>query len=154
MAWERSFEAKVLKIREKELKYQQLNYTIEVSLLVRRYSLSFLCRRRWAILVDSLERYLVRSFSCQTIMLRLKHGITVTIRSASPILVTLVAFWHFTVIRQEILTPSIAFTSVSFAYYLLVENMYTDVTTLDYWRVNLTSISVKMIANATQSFRK
>ena len=31
MAWERSFEAKILKVREKELKYQKLNYTIEVS---------------------------------------------------------------------------------------------------------------------------
>ena len=30
MAWERSFEAKVLKVREKELRYQKLNYTIEV----------------------------------------------------------------------------------------------------------------------------
>ena len=30
MAWERSFEARVLKIRDRELKYQQLNYTIEV----------------------------------------------------------------------------------------------------------------------------
>jgi hypothetical protein len=30
MAWERSFEARVLKIRTKELKYQKLNYTIEV----------------------------------------------------------------------------------------------------------------------------
>ncbi|KZO97554.1 multidrug resistance-associated ABC transporter [Calocera viscosa TUFC12733] len=32
---------------------------------------------------------------------------------ASPVLVTLVSFWHFAVIRQQILTPSIAFTSVS-----------------------------------------
>jgi hypothetical protein len=31
MAWERSFETKVLKVREKELKYQKLNYTMEVS---------------------------------------------------------------------------------------------------------------------------
>lgn len=30
MAWERSFEARVLKIRDRELKYQKLNYTIEV----------------------------------------------------------------------------------------------------------------------------
>jgi hypothetical protein len=30
MAWERSFEAKVMKIREKELKNQRLNYMIEV----------------------------------------------------------------------------------------------------------------------------
>ena len=30
MAWERSFEKKILKIRDKELKYQKLNYVIEV----------------------------------------------------------------------------------------------------------------------------
>ena len=30
MAWERSFEARVLKVREKELKYQKINYTVEV----------------------------------------------------------------------------------------------------------------------------
>lgn len=30
MAWERNFEERVLKIRDRELKYQQLNYTIEV----------------------------------------------------------------------------------------------------------------------------
>ena len=34
MAWERSFEARVLKIRKKELKYQKLNYTIEVRAMV------------------------------------------------------------------------------------------------------------------------
>jgi hypothetical protein len=32
MAWERNFEKRILKIREKELKYQKLNYTIEVCL--------------------------------------------------------------------------------------------------------------------------
>ena len=32
MAWERSFEKRVMKIRAKELKYQKLNYTIEVRL--------------------------------------------------------------------------------------------------------------------------
>ena len=30
MAWERSFEKRVMEIRERELKYQKLNYTIEV----------------------------------------------------------------------------------------------------------------------------
>ena len=30
MAWERNFEKKILKIRDKELKYQKLNYVIEV----------------------------------------------------------------------------------------------------------------------------
>ncbi|KAI0066796.1 multidrug resistance-associated ABC transporter [Artomyces pyxidatus] len=70
MAWERSFEKRVLQIRSKELKYQKLNYAIEV-----------LWNAIW---------------------------------SASPILVTLVAFFHFAVIRKEVLTPSIAFTSVLF----------------------------------------
>jgi len=30
MAWERNFETRVLKVREKELKFQKLNYMIEV----------------------------------------------------------------------------------------------------------------------------
>ena len=30
MAWERSFERKILKIRDKELKHQKLNFAIEV----------------------------------------------------------------------------------------------------------------------------
>jgi hypothetical protein len=42
-------------------------------------------------------------------------------RNASPMVVTLVAFFHFAVIRNQTLTPSVAFTSVglqalSFAY--------------------------------------
>ncbi|ESK87928.1 atp-binding cassette transporter [Moniliophthora roreri MCA 2997] len=69
MAWERSFESRVLKIRARELKYQKLNYTIETC---------------W-------------------------NGIW----NATPILVALVSFFHFTVIRGEELTPSIAFTSIA-----------------------------------------
>ncbi|GJE85249.1 multidrug resistance-associated ABC transporter [Phanerochaete sordida] len=69
MAWERSFEARVLKIRDRELKYQKLNYSIET-----------LWNAIW---------------------------------NGSPILVTLVAFWHFAVYRGQVLTPSIAFTSIS-----------------------------------------
>ncbi|THH26392.1 hypothetical protein EUX98_g7797 [Antrodiella citrinella] len=69
MAWERSFEARVMKVRDRELKYQKLNYTIEV-----------LWNAIW---------------------------------NGSPILVTLVSFWHFTVVRGQTLTPSIAFTSIS-----------------------------------------
>ena len=42
MAWERSFEARVLKVREKELKYQKLNYTIEVSGTLRRFFYSII----------------------------------------------------------------------------------------------------------------
>ncbi|KAI0631359.1 ABC transporter type 1, transmembrane domain-containing protein [Trametes polyzona] len=69
MAWERSFEARVLKVRERELKYQRLNYIIEV-----------LWNAIW---------------------------------NGSPILVTLVSFWHYTVVRKQVLTPSVAFTSIS-----------------------------------------
>ncbi|CCM00229.1 uncharacterized protein FIBRA_02257 [Fibroporia radiculosa] len=69
MAWERSFEERVMKIRARELKFQRLNYNIEI--------------------------------------------VFNTIWNASPILVTLVSFWHFTVVRQQVLTPSIAFTAIS-----------------------------------------
>lgn len=55
MAWERSFEAKILKIREKELKYQKLNYLIEVSL---RSVCEIICSLMVAR-EDALECYLV-----------------------------------------------------------------------------------------------
>lgn len=69
MAWERNFEKRVLGVREKELKFQRLNYIIEV----------------------------------------LWNGIW----NASPMIVTLVAFFHFAVIKNQVLTPSVAFTSVA-----------------------------------------
>ncbi|KAJ7666515.1 P-loop containing nucleoside triphosphate hydrolase protein [Mycena rosella] len=65
MAWERNFEARVMGVREKELRYQKLTFTI-------------------------------------------------TVRNGSPMIVTLVSFWHFAVVRNQTLTPSIAFTSVLF----------------------------------------
>ncbi|KAI6040937.1 P-loop containing nucleoside triphosphate hydrolase protein [Pisolithus marmoratus] len=68
MAWERSFERKVLAVRDKELRYQKLSYMIEV-----------LFNAIW---------------------------------DGSPIFVTIVAFWHFSVVRGQTLTPSIAFTSI------------------------------------------
>ncbi|KAF7343129.1 ATP-dependent bile acid permease [Mycena venus] len=68
MAWERSFETRIMKIRAKELKYQRLNYIIEA-----------LLSGLW---------------------------------NMTPILVTLVSFYHFAVVRGEALTPSIAFTSI------------------------------------------
>ncbi|KAL1665993.1 P-loop containing nucleoside triphosphate hydrolase protein [Schizophyllum commune] len=68
MAWERSFEARVLRVREKELKYQRMNYVIET-----------LWNAIW---------------------------------NGSPILVTLVAFWHYAVLRGQPLGPATAFTSI------------------------------------------
>ena len=44
MAWERSFEARVLKVRDRELKYQKLNYHIEVIFNAIWYG--FFARRR------------------------------------------------------------------------------------------------------------
>lgn len=56
MAWERSFEKRVLTIREKELKYQKLNYTIEVfrSLIASDLGSQSVPR------LDPLERHLER----------------------------------------------------------------------------------------------
>ncbi|KAH8810334.1 multidrug resistance-associated ABC transporter [Flagelloscypha sp. PMI_526] len=68
MAWERSFENRVLKIRDEELKYQKLNYNIETMF----------------------------NF----------------VSATTPIMVTLVSLWHYTVVRGITLTPSVAFTSI------------------------------------------
>ncbi|EIW76959.1 multidrug resistance-associated ABC transporter [Coniophora puteana RWD-64-598 SS2] len=68
MAWERPFESRILRVRERELKYQKLNYWLEV--------------------------------------------IFAAIWDSSPLIVTLVAFWHFSVWRGEPLTPSIAFPTI------------------------------------------
>ncbi|EIW78632.1 multidrug resistance-associated ABC transporter [Coniophora puteana RWD-64-598 SS2] len=68
MAWERPFESRILRVRERELKYQKLNYWLEV--------------------------------------------IFAAIWDSSPLIVTLVAFWHFSVWRGEALTPSIAFPTI------------------------------------------
>lgn len=56
MAWERSFEKRVLAIREKELKYQKLNYTIEVC------STGVYCRHTYLSNLDLMECYLVLHF--------------------------------------------------------------------------------------------
>ena len=58
MAWERNFEERVLKVRDRELKYQQLNYAIEVRSL---YLLSTVYADSAHVFIGSLERYLVRS---------------------------------------------------------------------------------------------
>ncbi|TFK22452.1 ATP-binding cassette transporter [Coprinopsis marcescibilis] len=68
MAWERSFEKRILTIRERELGFQKLHYRIE------------------------------------TVWNALWNG--------SPIIVTLVTFWHYAIVRGQPLTPSIAFTSI------------------------------------------
>ncbi|KIM26711.1 hypothetical protein M408DRAFT_330465 [Serendipita vermifera MAFF 305830] len=69
MAWERMFEKRIMKVRDRELSYQWRNYVIET-----------LFNSTWQL---------------------------------SPILVTVVAFWHFAVVRQLPLTPSVAFTSLT-----------------------------------------
>ncbi|KAG8803549.1 hypothetical protein FRC16_004675 [Serendipita sp. 398] len=69
MAWERSFEKRVLKVRDKELSHQWRNYVIET-----------LFNATWQF---------------------------------SPIVTTVIAFWHYTVIRAIPLTPSIAFTALT-----------------------------------------
>ncbi|KAF8707606.1 Multidrug resistance-associated ABC transporter, partial [Rhizoctonia solani] len=75
MAWERSFEGRVLKIRERELMHQKRNYLIET-----------LFNAIWNSTPVILN--CVRPLAC-------------------------VSFFHFAVIRKEVLTPSIAFTSLT-----------------------------------------
>lgn len=58
MAWERSFEARVLKIRENELKYQRLNYIIEVRTLYP-LPLSFIDLTFEILPVDAFQQHLV-----------------------------------------------------------------------------------------------
>jgi len=106
MAWERNFEKRVLQIREKELKFQRLNYIIEVcspfprrlkeEMNQTRPSVKVLWNGIWLVILPSLQLYLTRGN-----------------RNASPMVVTIVAFFHFAVIRNQTLTPSVAFTSVS-----------------------------------------
>lgn len=108
MAWERSFEKRVLKIREKELKYQKLNFTIEVEFSPLG-PFFILILTAYLNLQDVVEYNLVWvKLSCPTFNLT-GHLIN---RTASPLVVTLVAFFHFAVMRRQNLTPSIAFTSV------------------------------------------
>ncbi|KJA19769.1 hypothetical protein HYPSUDRAFT_143351, partial [Hypholoma sublateritium FD-334 SS-4] len=78
------FEKRVLAIRTKEVKYQKHNYTIEAS---------FPLLRVFYHLTSAL----------QTLWNALWNG--------SPMLFTLVSFWHFAIFRAQVLTPSIAFTS-------------------------------------------
>lgn len=61
MAWERNFEAKVLKVREKELKYQKLNYTVEVRREVTSagYSLIHKLRRHYGMLSGTVDSGIV-----------------------------------------------------------------------------------------------
>ena len=50
-------------------------------------------------------------------------------RNGLPILVTIVSFWHFAIVRQQTLTPSIAFTSIIGSYQVgFVRGVLTDIT--------------------------
>lgn len=56
-----------------------------------------------------MERYLVMSRILELVN---NHILYLLSRNGSPILVTLVSFWHFAIVRQQPLTPSVAFTSI------------------------------------------
>ncbi|KAJ7190424.1 multidrug resistance-associated ABC transporter [Mycena pura] len=85
MAWERSFEARILKVRAQELAHQRLYFIVEA-----------LLSTFWH----------VRPYfeTCLWLMVFVRTGI--------PLVITLVSFYHFVVVRGETLTPSIAFTSI------------------------------------------
>ena len=58
--------------------------------------------------IDPLEFYLV----CGTDPTKLTVILKCLNRNGLPILVTLISFWHFAIVRQQTLLPSIAFTSI------------------------------------------
>jgi hypothetical protein len=64
MAWERKYETKVLNVRDKELKAQKLNYTVEVST-----QMSFETSLDYFTSIDIVECYLVTAsfFSCPSL---------------------------------------------------------------------------------------
>ncbi|EIN12781.1 multidrug resistance-associated ABC transporter [Punctularia strigosozonata HHB-11173 SS5] len=69
MAWERNFEQRVMKIRDRELYWQKMTFAIEVCLNA--------------------------------------------IWDSAPIMITLISFYHFAVVRGEPLAPSVAFTAIA-----------------------------------------
>jgi hypothetical protein len=90
MAWERSFEARVLKVREKELKYQKKNYIIEVSICNIKYlsSLTTLLRN-----IGPVELYLVRGFPAN--ICRMGSDITQECRSHRCHACVILALCHY-----------------------------------------------------------
>ncbi|KAF8609600.1 multidrug resistance-associated ABC transporter [Ceratobasidium sp. AG-I] len=94
MAWERSFEARVMKIRGKELMYQKRNY-----------------------LIETMFNAIWNSTPVVSFINRLPYNdLTAYIDYVPPfnnVPKTLISFFHFAVIRKQALTPSIAFTSLT-----------------------------------------
>jgi len=86
MGWERSFEKRALQIRDHELRLQKRNYLLEV--------------RSLSPYLDSI----LLNATLKTIFSAIWGG--------APVFVSLVAFWHYAVVRQIDLTPSVAFTSL------------------------------------------
>lgn len=127
MAWERSFEKKVLKIRDKELYFQRRNYIIEVN-------------NKFFHWVRDIITFVPRHFSISSGNdsvrdLSFRANTQNVHRNASPIVVTLVSFWHFAVIRQQTLTPSIAFTSVCAFLKSFSQVFYQNNRCIDCWYV-------------------
>jgi len=104
MGWERSFEKRALQIRNHELHLQKRNYLLEVGIF-------------FAFASESLNTVLKTIFSA--------------IWGGAPVFVSLVAFWHYAVVRQIDLTPSVAFTSLLGVLlaksFLLVSDSFTSV---------------------------
>ncbi|KAF8962574.1 hypothetical protein BDZ97DRAFT_1920389 [Flammula alnicola] len=88
MAWERSFEKRILKVRARELKYQKQIFRFEVGIAFD--------------LGDFIE--ITLKYDLRTLWNSLENSI--------PLLFGLGCFWHFAVVRREELTPTIAFTAI------------------------------------------
>ena len=123
MAWERSFEKRIVKIREKELNYLKLNYVIEV--LLFKFPLSTFADEAFGNRVSGILFGLWYRSAKLTLVKKCVY------RNGLPIIVTLVSFWHFAIVRQQTLTPSIAFTSILGDCQVgFVRGVWTDITFL------------------------
>ncbi|KAL5480838.1 hypothetical protein ACEPAI_9778 [Sanghuangporus weigelae] len=99
----------IVRVQEKLMRVRDERVTIMNEVLGAMRMLKFMAWERnfENRIMRIREQELKYQFSTYKIQL-----LFVTIWNISPLLVTLVAFWHFTVVRGQALTPSIAFTSV------------------------------------------
>ncbi|OCB86633.1 multidrug resistance-associated ABC transporter [Sanghuangporus baumii] len=100
----------IVRVQERLMRVRDERVTIMNEVLGAMRMLKFMAwERNFEYRIMKIrEQELKYQFSTYKIQL-----LFVTIWNISPLLVTLVAFWHFTVVRGQALTPSVAFTSIA-----------------------------------------
>lgn len=107
MAWERKFEERLWRIREKELSRQEMTYWMKVMPQIGQS------------VRDGAKIYFIDYLDYSRVSfesVNIAHRFEQCCRNIIPLLFALASFGHYTVIRNESLTPSIAFTAVSLSF--------------------------------------